>query len=588
MKEFNAQTGGRYTYVDDIVNLQELALAFASVFDECDNFIISGCEVSGTTISSGYVYINGKIRHFSGASGIVEWPQYLYESNRTETVAYASGDSKVGRNIYGCAIASEVPGTQDNLTGETPAFIKITSEGGMRMNDAFFGKYALLLQSAAGAQTVMDMVTFSKNIDVHGVLTTRSALSIVNHQSVSQIFYSGDSLVVQSRVGQKRMHMTINSNDGFQFFIDNDLLCTIGANEIAFKKPVVATTVTTGNICVKNNDIFNNGHADNNACVNINVTGYQDGASYYRNTIIGNGKGNAIIKVTGSTKNVHIQGDLSIDSVAIASLSLKKNKLIQWLDNSSAQIAYVGYNNSNVFKINNTGSSITITATGFVNIGPAIQEGGQLLTDKYTTRQLFTSELGKKADANKVYTKTDSDNKYAVLNEGLTQLKGNFSFEQLCGQIGAATKVYSDDTFISKTKLLQDVVISSNDDKQTICKHIGAAYAPDYQTKLKDTGWQHMNLADKQTYYGDNKLYARQIGNTVYIQGKARICINTDWYFILPTGISAPTHAVSFTYRREDLSYWSAVIEANTSNIKTTGSSNMDGKEIPITISYMV
>lgn len=40
MKEFTSQTGGRYTYIDDIMNLQNLALAFTSIFDECDNFII--------------------------------------------------------------------------------------------------------------------------------------------------------------------------------------------------------------------------------------------------------------------------------------------------------------------------------------------------------------------------------------------------------------------------------------------------------------------------------------------------------------------------------------------------------------------
>ena len=70
MIEFNAQEGGRYTYVDDIVNLQDLALSYSALFSECDNFVVSGCEVSGTSISAGYVYINGKLRYFSGATGI--------------------------------------------------------------------------------------------------------------------------------------------------------------------------------------------------------------------------------------------------------------------------------------------------------------------------------------------------------------------------------------------------------------------------------------------------------------------------------------------------------------------------------------
>ena len=63
MKEFASQTGGRYTYIDDIMNLQDLALAFASIFDGCGDFIISGCKVNGNSISSGYVFINGKIRY---------------------------------------------------------------------------------------------------------------------------------------------------------------------------------------------------------------------------------------------------------------------------------------------------------------------------------------------------------------------------------------------------------------------------------------------------------------------------------------------------------------------------------------------
>ena len=41
MKEFASQTGGRYTYIDDIMNLQDLALAFASIFDGCGDFILN-------------------------------------------------------------------------------------------------------------------------------------------------------------------------------------------------------------------------------------------------------------------------------------------------------------------------------------------------------------------------------------------------------------------------------------------------------------------------------------------------------------------------------------------------------------------
>ena len=67
MKEYVADTGGRYAYVDDILNLQGLRLVHDCHLSECDDFIISGCEVTGNAISPGYVWINGKVRYFEDA-----------------------------------------------------------------------------------------------------------------------------------------------------------------------------------------------------------------------------------------------------------------------------------------------------------------------------------------------------------------------------------------------------------------------------------------------------------------------------------------------------------------------------------------
>ena len=227
MKEFSAQTGGRYTYVDDIVNLQELSLAFASIFNNCDNFIISGCEISGTSISEGYVYINGKIRRFTGVSGITTWPQYIYESNKTETVAYASGSDKVGRNVYGCSIAKTVPTTLDPLTGATPSFIKLTSGGGLTMNDALFGKYALLLKSAAGQQTVSDIITFNNN-DMRAWKALLSSLQ-ANHFSCECVTYQIPAVV--SSKAQKSIEGSYSNIVGFPTETFEELL-----KEFGFKK----------------------------------------------------------------------------------------------------------------------------------------------------------------------------------------------------------------------------------------------------------------------------------------------------------------------------------------------------------------
>ena len=42
MKEYVAETGGRYTYSDDILNLQELALSMSAIFDGCSDFRLYG------------------------------------------------------------------------------------------------------------------------------------------------------------------------------------------------------------------------------------------------------------------------------------------------------------------------------------------------------------------------------------------------------------------------------------------------------------------------------------------------------------------------------------------------------------------
>jgi hypothetical protein len=180
MKEFNGLTGGRYTYVEDVLNLQNLALAFGSIFAECNNFIISGCEVSDGAISEGYVYINGKIRHFSGATGISSWPMYIYELNSTENIEYVNGQSKVGRINYGCAIAAlaSIPAT-DAVTDAAPGRIAITSSGGLRLKNAFFGANCLLLQENT-LQTITGGVAFSGAVNFTNAVSFSGAASFNN------------------------------------------------------------------------------------------------------------------------------------------------------------------------------------------------------------------------------------------------------------------------------------------------------------------------------------------------------------------------------------------------------------------------
>ena len=178
MKEFKAQTGGRYTYADDLLNLQALALSFVSMFDDCLNFIVSGCQISGNNISAGYVYINGKIRKFDGHTGNSTWPKYIYENNANENIGYANNQTKVGRVSYGCSAGTSVPSGNDPVTGAARQSIQIASTGSApRLRGEFFGRNCLLLNPDA-AQTVTKNVTFSNNIAIGGNLNVTGQTTV--------------------------------------------------------------------------------------------------------------------------------------------------------------------------------------------------------------------------------------------------------------------------------------------------------------------------------------------------------------------------------------------------------------------------
>lgn len=201
MKEFSAQNGGRYTYSDDLINLQDLALSFVSIYDGCENFIISGCEVSGSTVSEGYVYINKKIRRFNGATG-VSFPCFIYENNSSESIEYVTGGNKVGRNIYGCALGASVPSGNDPLTNAARQSIRLTSSGGPRLKDAFFGANCVLLskqnQSILGNLSLTGNFSASGTVEANAVTLKTLSIKNASNSVVATFETSRDTLLLKN------------------------------------------------------------------------------------------------------------------------------------------------------------------------------------------------------------------------------------------------------------------------------------------------------------------------------------------------------------------------------------------------------
>lgn len=586
MKEFSSQTGGRFTYVDDVINLQELALAFSHIFDDCDNFIISGCEVSGNTISPGIVYLNGKLRVFNGASGISKFPQYIYEVNTTENTPYQSGGEKVGRNVWGCALGLVVPTTLTALTNKIPQSIKITATGGLQMKDAWIGKYAVLLNPSVSSQTVKgQLVVDTLSGDT---ITAGSQVKVSTANGEARLYYDGAKMVLESSVSNGTTKYRIIADpdaDGFKVMQNSTVLATFTGHQISFNKPVVATSGLIGSIRMIGNAIYNASASSDTGEMNINVVGLNGGTTLYRNTHIGDGRGNKLFSVIGKTANVLVYGDLTLNAAAENAIVLISNKsktdvtlkkLVLWQDTNKADMAQFGFVDSAnlIFSIINSVGAIKIQGLDSVNISPSIKENGTLLSDKYLQKTTFTTELGKKIDKSEVYTQTQANQRFAKLDGGLVQfINATKTKAVLCSEIGALTS--SDlSNYPQLNKCLSDMATTDALKKQ-IRDNIGAAGTGDYQAKISDTGWVKIS----------GNLYARQIGDMVSIQGTIST-IHSGTAFTIPNNITAPRYAVGYDAPMADGCYWSCQIEGGKKACTVTRC-NHHGTTVPISITYM-
>lgn len=587
MKEFSSQTGGRFTYIDDVVNLQELALAFSAVFDDCDNFIVSGCKVTGNTISSGIVYLNGKLRVFNGATGITAWPQYIYEANGTENTRYKAGGEKVGRIVWGCTIGATVPTTATPLTDKIPQSITISANGGIRMKDAWIGKYAVLLDSASSSQTMKGTLTVG-NLNAAQV-TGSNSLNVTSPAGAAKLYYDGANMVLESVVdgGQTKYQLAASQETGgFSFYKDSSLIATFSGARISFSKPVIGTYATFGSVRISDTGIFNPSTATDSGEVSINVLGYHGADSYYRDTHIGNGKGAKLLSVLGKTSDIIAYGPLSLNSASENGIALISNKqktdsslkkLILWQDSSKNTMAKFGYDDANsaVFSLSNTLGAVKIQGQGFVDIGPAIKEGGTLLSEKYVLKSNLDSAIDEKVDAASIYVESMANKNFASSAGGLKQfISPTTPKATLCDEIGALTSADLGN-YPTLQNCLSDMA-TTDDLKKQIRNNIGAAGVGDYQAKLPDTGWVSIG-----TY-----LYVRQIGDIVSIQGMLTT-VHDGQVFFLPNNISAPRYTVGYDAPLSNNGYWSCKIEGG-KKICTVTRCNSHGVLVPICITYMV
>lgn len=604
MNEFSAQTGGRYTYVDDFINLQDLALAFVNIFDECENFIVSGCEVSGSTVSPGYVYINKRIRYFNGATNAT-FPCYIYEQNNAETLTYANGQDKVGRKIYGCALGASVPSGDDPLTNVARQYILLDERGnGLRMDEAFFGTNCMLLNS--NGQTVQGNVTFANNVTIVGSLNLDSIM-LTSGNFIGRIYFEADGkFVVQNRKGDVAYGMTIAHGNGFVFSAAGQTLLTIGTSQVSASVPLSVPRMNTSNVTIASNNVYEHATNADNGALKINMLGYNGASSRYRDTVIGNGRGAAILTVDGSASMVQIDGTIVANSSDKEAFVLKSTyprsseenflKTLVIEDSSNYVAAVFGYNSATdgthsnavhdgkVLSIINNIGSIDITGTGCVNIGPVIYENGVALSTKYIQRSELPSWVFGDAPSSGL-TQEIADGRYARLTNGLSQfVRGTNTAQVLCNQIGAMNMTTADGRYAKLSSYLADMA-RTEAEKALIRANLGIP-SISQQTTIYDSGWKDCRPPSGITW-------ARQWGKVVSVEGHTFGNSVGNTVFTIPTGIAPPKYDIELiageTYRSDTATLCRIRITAGQRNaIIAQCPDTLINAMLTITLTYMV
>lgn len=412
MKEYIADTGGRYTYADDILNLQELALSMTAIFSECSDFVISGCEISGIEITPGYVWLGGKVRYFEGCTDAA-FPYFIYEKNSNESVVYANEVNKRGRTNYLCVGGVAVPETIDAVTGVVPRFIEIKSSYAPRFIDKFFGRYALLLDTPFAKQTVKKDLIIAGALTVEKDIESKTALSVANLQNgyvlKNIVKATGEGSIGAYLNGLLVNEIVINTDGSFSFIKQGRELARVTAQGIVTQTSV-SEIACAGSVCIYDTHIINTATDSDDGAVNINFTGYSQGVTRYRDlNVYGGKKGVPLLKVEGKTGTSYVNGLLSVCSNGLGiSLTntayLKSDKkltnLISWRDSAGESIGYIGYPTADTFDfmLCNRLGSIIVVPQGYIDIQCELRIGGTPIGSIYTTQTAFTTELAKKVD----------------------------------------------------------------------------------------------------------------------------------------------------------------------------------------------
>lgn len=410
MKEYIAQTGGRYTYNDDLLNLQELALSMASVFEGCPNFIISGCEIREGRITPGYVWIGGRVRPFEGAAE-ASLPYYIYEKNHYETIAYAGDVNKQGRCCYLASGGRLVPQSEDEVTGALPGYIEIREDYAPRLSEKFFGRYAVLLESPFARQSIRGDLALSGVLTTGRELRSRSAVEVADaagERSLrAQLTQDGGASVGLYRGSALLAEALFIPGGGIS--LRRGGVPLIEADDTGVRlEHLRAGGLHTATLALRGSDLYNDADDTDTGTVSVNRLGYMGGGDRFRDFAVYDGRGKVLLHTEGRSGRVAVHGAFEVqgaEGVTLRNPSYGKSDaaltgLVQWQDKDAGRIAWIGYADAQSFDwtLHNDLGSMILSARSGIDIRGELRLAGKPVGEIYVTLTAFSEALAGKVD----------------------------------------------------------------------------------------------------------------------------------------------------------------------------------------------
>ena len=245
MIEFVAQDNGagRHLYNEDLLNLQELALSFTKIFEECGrDFVISGCEItkngSKIFVNEGYVWLDGKIRQVSKTEVSTVHPLYIAVLDTYgETIPYVTQGIAGNQYIeYGAVVQKTKPsGRCIKTKSATFGFENIASE--------FFSYYAIT--KGIGDQETNANVQFQQSLTIK----EKRIGDKLNYVAMSGDETSLTLKFFDTGVFVRKMVLDIKKREFSVYDSNNNLIHQFGENfDGDVILPTISTTIVNSNV----------------------------------------------------------------------------------------------------------------------------------------------------------------------------------------------------------------------------------------------------------------------------------------------------------------------------------------------------